>query len=96
MNDKDKAFWVKEPDLDKGKTMTFKQFLNWCNERVCDGCWGYKEAVVCIDIISEVKRIPFWKREKVWKEKYCTWVVHIVNIIDQKIQEVYGERNDNG
>lgn len=44
--------------------MKFKEFTNWCNERACDGCWGMLEAMACIDLIGEVKKVPFWKREK--------------------------------
>ena len=50
--------------------MKFKEFVNWCNERACDGCWGMSEAITCIGIMNEVKEKPFWKREKYWKENY--------------------------
>lgn len=71
--------------------MTFKQFDAWCNERACDGCWGMLEAMVCIDLIGKMRKIPFWKREKVWREKYEKQALdEIVNPIEEKIKEVYG------
>lgn len=48
--------------------MKFKEFTNWCNERACDGCWGMLEAMTCISLIKEIRKAPFWKREKIWKE----------------------------
>lgn len=30
--------------------MKFKEFVNWCNERACDGCWGMLEAIACINL----------------------------------------------
>lgn len=50
--------------------MKFKEFVNWCNERACDGCWGMLEAIACINLINEIMKIQFWKREKIWKENY--------------------------
>lgn len=71
--------------------MTFKQFDAWCNERTCEGCWGMLEAMACIDLIGKMRKVPFWKREKVWREKYEKQVLdEIVNPIEEKIKEVYG------
>lgn len=50
--------------------MKFKEFVNWCNERACDGCWGTLTAMTCIDLIKEIRKAPFLKREKIWKENY--------------------------
>lgn len=44
--------------------MKFKEFVNWCNERACDGCWGMLTAMASIDLIQQVRKIPFWRREK--------------------------------
>lgn len=72
--------------------MSFKEFLAWCNERACDGCWGLIEAMICIDVITEVGKKPFWKREKFWRETYMTEVIReIVNPTNQKIGELLGE-----
>lgn len=69
--------------------MTFKEFVSWCNERACDGCWGMITAIVCIDFMKTVKKQPFWKREKFWKQEYEQIVLdEIVNPINKKIEEV--------
>lgn len=69
--------------------MTFREFVSWCNERACDGCWGILDAMVCIDIIGKVRKQRFWKREKFWQEKYSDDVMEqIVNPIKKKITEL--------
>lgn len=69
--------------------MTFKEFVSWCDDRAADGCWGMNTAVVCIGIVENVRELPFWKREKYWKEKYEEEVIHaIVEPIEKKISEL--------
>ena len=68
--------------------MTFKEFVIWCNERACDGCWGMNEAMICIAITSEIKNKPFWKRKKEWKKFEDEVVTKIVNPINKKIEEL--------
>ena len=69
--------------------MTFKQFSHWCNKRASDGLWGMLEALVCIDIYKEIKKHHFWKREKIWREKYHDQIMtEIINPIEQKISEI--------
>lgn len=68
--------------------MTFKEFVIWCNERACDGCWGMNEAMICIAIMSEIKNKPFWKRKKEWKKFEDEVVTKIVNPINKKIEEL--------
>lgn len=68
--------------------MTFKQFQQWCNDRACDGCWGYNEALICIHAVRDVRQHPFWKREKVWQKYHKDFVVgRIVEPINRMIQE---------
>lgn len=68
--------------------MTFKEFRTWCNERACDGCWGYTEAITCIDIGRKILKERFWNREKVWQKEYAWYVVpYIVEPINKKIKE---------
>lgn len=50
--------------------MTFKEFTVWCNERACDGRWSMLTAMACIDLMAEIRKIPFWKRERFWKSQY--------------------------
>ena len=72
--------------------MTFKQFSHWCNKRASDGCWGILDALVCIDIYKEIKKHLFWKREKIWREKYHDQIMtEIINPIEQKISEMQAE-----
>lgn len=74
--------------------MTFKQFKQWCNERACDGCWGYNEAVYCIELLDTMMKIPFWRRNKVWKLVETKVLYAVVNPINQKIQEVMSAKMD--
>lgn len=77
--------------------MTFKEFVEWCNDRACDGCWGLKTAMLCIEVIHDVREHPFWKREKAWKNHHMrATVIEIVSQTNQKITEVYGERRTDG
>ena len=72
--------------------MTFKEFVEWCNQRACDGCWGMITALQCIEVMRDVKRQPFWKREKYWKHHYMhSAVMEMVEQTNQKIKEVYGD-----
>lgn len=48
--------------------MKYKEFNYWCNQRAADGCWGFKEAITCVEACSVFSNIPRWKREKAWKE----------------------------
>ena len=69
--------------------MKYKKFVAWCNQRACDGCWGMLTAMACIDLIEKMRKVPFWKREKVWKEKYEKQVTdEIVNPIGEKMKEL--------
>lgn len=69
--------------------MKFREFVSWCNNRAADGCWGMNTAVVCIGIVEDVRELPFWKREKYWKETYEENVVReIVQPIERKICEL--------
>lgn len=76
--------------------MTFKQFKQWCNERACDGCWGCNEAVYCIELLDNMMKIPFWRRNKVWKMIETKVLYAVVNPINQKIQEVMGAKMGGG
>ena len=74
--------------------MTFKQFKAWCNDRACDGCWGYLEAVQCLEVGREIQRYPIWKREKMWKYHYMrSTIEEIVKQTNQLILERFGDGN---
>lgn len=69
--------------------MRFKVFVEWCNDRACDGCWDLKSAKACISIIATIRSYPFWKREKVWKQEFEADVLNeIVIPINNKILEM--------
>ena len=70
--------------------ITYRQFKKWCNNRCFDGCWGYKEALICLNVYSEINKLPFWKRKKAWKQEEEFIVNKIVTPIDSMI-EAYKE-----
>lgn len=74
--------------------MTFKQFRQWCNERTCDGCWGYSEALLCIEVIRHIDELPFWMRKNAWNQMHDSVVHGIVEPTNRKIQEVMGEKKE--
>lgn len=75
--------------------MKFKEFRYWCNQRACDGCWGMQTAIVCLSIVDEVGKKPFWKREKFWKENYEQDVLEcIIKPIEKKIREMEEKYNE--
>lgn len=46
--------------------MKYKEFVDWCNERACDGCWDMETATLCLNVITTMKSVPFWRRKKLW------------------------------
>ena len=68
--------------------MSYKEFVNWCNERACDGCWGINTILICTHIMSKINSHPFWKREKEWKKIADEVVNEIVIPINRKIEEL--------
>ena len=58
--------------------MTFKEFVEWCNMRACDGLWGLRHVIVAIDVIKDVRKRPFWRREKYWKKYYKESVINLI------------------
>ena len=68
--------------------MKFKEFASWCSDRACDGYWGFNEAVICSGVASDIYKLPFWKREKIWQTKYKEEVMPIVDATNAKIKEV--------
>ena len=74
--------------------MKFKQFKQWCNERACDGRWGSHDALYCMNLIENMMKIPWWRRNKTWKKIETRVLYAVVNPINQKIQEVMGAKMD--
>ena len=48
----------------KEGVQTFKEFIEWSNERAADGFWGIDTAIICININHHIEKFPFWRREK--------------------------------
>ena len=57
--------------------MKYKEFVDWCNQRACDGCWSMKTATYCIGVCETINAEHFWKREKIWREQYGEYVGEI-------------------
>ena len=73
--------------------MTYKEFNDWCNDRACDGCWGLREAMTCVDACKIFNSIPFWKREKVWQNcKQRITLEEIVTETNKIIEKVRPEK----
>jgi hypothetical protein len=53
--------------------MSYKEFDDYCNERACDGRWGFEEAIACLGMYDEIENIVKGKlfkrkaREKAWE-----------------------------
>lgn len=72
-----------------GEIMKYKEFVDWCNQRACDGCWSSKTAIYCISVMEEVDSHPFWKRNKIWRESFEPIVVEgIIKPIHEKMKKL--------
>ena len=70
--------------------MKYKEFVAWCNQRACDGCWSMGTALYCIGIMRKIDSLPFWKREKEWRKIKDEVEKNVVSVIETKIKQVYG------
>ena len=66
--------------------MKYKEFVAWCNQRACDGCWSMGTAIYCIKIMRNIDRLPFWKRQKEWLKIKDIVEAEVVSVIDAKIK----------
>lgn len=73
--------------------LKYKYFVDWCNQRACDGRWGLQEAVICIHILEEIRETSIFKRKKKWLELEPV-ANEIVTEINKKIKEILGETDD--
>ena len=47
-----------------------------------------KTAIYCIGVCETINAERFWKREKLWKKEYESFVVtNIVDVINEKIKK---------
>ena len=65
--------------------MKYKEFVAWCNQRACDGLWGMNTALFCIEVVNHINKMPFWKRERVWKQSF---ELEVLNVIVYPINEL--------
>ncbi len=66
--------------------MKYREFAEWCNKRACDGCWSAETATYCINIMNEINKLPFWRRNKEW-QKYKDMIEReVVSVIEEKIK----------
>lgn len=68
--------------------MKYRQFVDWCNQRACDGRWSYDTAVFCIKIVDCINSLPFWKRKRAWREIRDAVTRDVVSVIDEKIKMI--------
>lgn len=73
--------------------MKFKEFVEWCNERACDGYWSMGTAIYCCELVSNIYKFRRRHREKAWEEinEREKIVEDIVNPINQKIAKLVGD-----
>ncbi len=80
----------------EAKPMTFKQFVTWCNQRAADGCWGTATAIVCVGVMTEMQKTPFWKRKKRWETEFNhdnALYEEIVEPTNKKIEELHNQED---
>lgn len=67
--------------------MKYKEFVAWCNERACDGCWDIETAILCGKVIDFISSVPFWKRKIIWG-KLKNKVAIVVSVTNIQIKEI--------
>ena len=72
--------------------MKFRDFVSWCNNRACDGCWGMKRLCCASTSCSRSESSLFGDVKKEWRRiNEGNWVVTmIVDPINAKIAKVKG------
>lgn len=68
--------------------MKYKEFVRWCSDRSADGCWGFKEASLCLFVLDAINSLPFWKREKAWKGEEEFLVNNVITPINKLIEKL--------
>lgn len=74
--------------------MKYKEFKNWYNNRVVDGCLECFASYACPDIIKSIDNEPFWKRAKHWKKIEKNVVSKIVEPSNALIEKARKEKNN--
>jgi hypothetical protein len=60
------------------KSMTYKEFCDYCNKRTYDGQWGAFDAIQCAEIIGninaiKVKVLGFTSKKKTEEARERAW-----------------------
>ena len=48
--------------------MTYKEFINWTNDRAADGKWSLVLCSMCIEARKAVEKVPSYYHERAWKQ----------------------------
>ena len=73
--------------------MTYKEFVEWCNQRAADGLWDKDTAFDCISALDLIQSHPFWRRKKIWKRFFVDegFVEDIIEPVNHKINKMLKE-----
>jgi hypothetical protein len=58
------------------ETMSYQEFVDYCNARACDGRWSMLEAMACIQVIKEIDSIKIkglFKKKATLKARELEW-----------------------
>lgn len=67
--------------------MKYKEFVNWCNERACDGWWGMDLTMLCIGVMQDIIKEFFWEKVKAWrKHELYEYICQHISQINIKIE----------
>lgn len=75
--------------------MKYKEFKKWCNERSADSMWNILTAMKCIEVMRVVDKFWFWKRDKIWREYYETFMLATFVKPTNKLIEQYKKSKAN-
>lgn len=69
--------------------MTYKEFMNWCYDRSCDGLWYVDIGIQCCRIADVLYSVPLWKRKQLWDNLNADnfIVKNFVEPVNQRISE---------
>ena len=67
--------------------MTYQEFKDWCNDRVCDGMWGVDTFFACKHIMDIMNATIFFQRKKIWKILEPEVMAGIVEPVNKRIKE---------
>lgn len=65
------ACYLVKNDRDIAKNnhfMTYKEFINWTNDRAADGKWSLVLCSMCIEARKAVEKVPSYYHERAWKQ----------------------------